>query len=427
MRRRITRTIVAVTALTVLLLAVPLAVATSRLFHNEAAQALVDDAGRTAATVPSLSQQSGDPLEVVATGDGATIGVYGPGGMLLAGDGPARADQPTLDALTGRVVSATPGGDLVAAVPVGSQESVAAAVRASLPRSSVDGRIHTAWLIEAGVGLAAIAAAGVAAAWQARRLSRPLDGLADAARRLGGGDFSVRVARSRVPELDTVGRAMNTTAEKLAHVLDRERAFSADASHQLRTPLTALRLRLETALMAPVSDGREAVQRSLQDVDRLEQTVDDLLRLRRDVPGDRAPVDLARLVAEAQPHWHERLAAAGRPLLIALPQEPPTVAVSESAIRQILDVLVDNATVHGDGPVRVAMRGLDGGVAIDVSDDGPGVGAGGEQLFARRAPDSTGTGIGLSLARSLTEAEGGRLLLAGSGRPTVFRVVFPVS
>lgn len=136
---------------------------------------------------------------------------------------------------------------------------------------------------------------------------------------------------------------------------------------------------------------------------------------------------MARLLDAASPPWRERLASLERPLVVALPATLPAVRASESALRQIVAVLVDNAIVHGRGAVRVEALLLDGGVAIEVSDGGDGVGARGEQVFDRRGAGSVGSGIGLALARSLAEAEGGRLMLAGAARPSAFRRVLPLS
>jgi signal transduction histidine kinase len=324
-------------------------------------------------------------------------------------------------ALGGHVGSSSTGAEVVAAVPVGSQEQVVGAVRSALSQATVDGRVHRAWLVLVGLGLAAIGLAAAVAVLQARRLSRPLDALGAAAARLGRGDFSVEVPPSGVAEIDTVAGSLNATAARLAVVLDRERAFSADASHQLRTPLTALRLRLEGALLA--GDGmRLAVTAALDEIDRLQRTVEELLELARDTPGDRRPLDLAALCAEQEVRWRAALAAAHRPLRLELPASLPPVPVSASAMRQILDVLLDNAAVHGAGTVRVVAGELPGGVHVDVGDEGEGVLDSG-RVFARRDSGAGGRGIGLALARSLAEAEGGRLLLQRVGPGPVFRLV----
>jgi signal transduction histidine kinase len=275
-----------------------------------------------------------------------------------------------------------------------------------------------------------LAAMAIAAAWlvgrrQARRLARPLEDLAVAARRLGDGDFSVRTRQGGIPEIDSVGVALNSTAGRLDDLLARERAFSADASHQLRTPLAGLRLRLEAALESPHQDLKPAVAASLVDADRLESTIDELLALARDRRSDGAsPVDLRELLDELSPEWRGRLALQDRGLDLNHEPGTPDPRASAAAVRQILAVLVDNATTHGAGTVTVTVREATDAVAIDVSDAGPGVPESEIDLFARQADERSGHGIGLALARRLAEAEDGRLELTRRTPPT-FTLLLP--
>ncbi|MFI5286677.1 MAG: histidine kinase dimerization/phospho-acceptor domain-containing protein, partial [Candidatus Dormibacteria bacterium] len=306
MRARIVGTTVAVATIAVLLLMVPLALAVSALYNGEAAQGLFADAAQAAASVPAPFG-SGDLVEIPAPPSGAAIAVYAPDGARIAGLGPLRADAVTLAALQGRPSDAKTNGEVSVALPVGAQEQLVGAVRAALPQSAVDDRIRGTWFVMAGVGAAAILVAGLLAIWQSRRLSRPLDMLAKRAAQLGEGDFSASYARSKVKEIDSVMQVMQHTSQRLARVLERERAFSADASHQLKTPLTAMRIRLEGALLAP-ADRRDAEIRSaVTEIDRLQGSVDDLMRLARDVPGDRRSVDVSGFINNAAATWRSRL------------------------------------------------------------------------------------------------------------------------
>jgi signal transduction histidine kinase len=424
-RARILRTTVAVAMLAVFLLAIPLAIAVSALYNDETKQSLLADAVRAAATVPVLPLEAGDSIELPAATSAATISVYGSAGDRIAGEGPARADAATMDALRGRIGTAS-SGEIAVAIPIGAQEQVVGAVRAALPQSAVDARVHGTWLTMAGIGGGAVIVAALVALWQARRLSRPLDALAAAATRLGDGDFSARVPPSDVKEIDTVAKAMHSTSERLAGVLERERAFSADASHQLKTPLTALRIRLESALATPPAGHTEQIVASLEEIDRLSRSIDDLLRLARDVPTDRGVVDVSHLLERAAPRWRGRLQRAGRRLVLSTPEQLPRIAVSESAVQQIVEVLVDNAIVHGGGAVTVSAHALNGGLAVDVTDEGVGIG-GAQNIFARRHSGGAGSGIGLALARSLAEAEQGRLSIVDPGPHPVFRLAFVAS
>jgi signal transduction histidine kinase len=275
-----------------------------------------------------------------------------------------------------------------------------------------------------------LAALAVTAAWlvgrrQARRLALPLEDLSATAHRLGEGDFSVRSRPVGVQEIDSVGAALDSTAVRLDDLLARERAFSADASHQLRTPLAGLRLRLEAALEQADQDLRPAMAASLGDADRLEATIDELLTLARDQRSDgAAAVDLAALLDELSPEWRARLAFQGRSLDVRIATDLPAARASVAAVRQVLAVLVDNAATHGAGTVRVTVREAPGAVAVDVSDQGPGVPGTASEPFARRADQRNGHGIGLALARRLAEAEAGRLDLTQPS-PPVFTLLLP--
>jgi signal transduction histidine kinase len=271
--------------------------------------------------------------------------------------------------------------------------------------------------------LAAVAVSGLLAWWQARRLTRPVDALVDSAERLGAGDFSVRTEHSGVEELDELGAAVDATAQRLGEMLSRERSFSADASHQLRTPIAGIRVTVENALMTPRSDTRAALSDLLEPIDRLEATVDELLDLARDTHGDRGELDIEKLIDDLDSAWHARLAASERSLRFE--PEPDLVGplVSASAVRQILDVVLANAYQHGAGSVTVRVRQAPGAVVIDVEDEGPGV-ADIRVPFERRSGE--GHGIGLALAQALAEAEGSRLVLERPGPGPVFSLFIPV-
>ncbi len=247
--------------------------------------------------------------------------------------------------------------------------------------------------------------------YQSRRLARPIDRLAVAAARLGDGDFTIRSEPSGVREVDEVSQALDTTAQRLEETLSRERAFTSAASHQLRTPLTGLRVNLEAARLDPAGDLDGRLDTALAEVDRLERTIDDLLALARDTGTPRSELDVEAVLATVEEGWHGRLATAGRTLRVATEPDLPPVEGSDRAVRQILDVLVDNALRHGAGVVTVRARPAAAGVAIEVSDEGAGIAGDPDRIFDRRPADADRHGIGLALARSLAEAEGARLRL----------------
>jgi signal transduction histidine kinase len=164
---------------------------------------------------------------------------------------------------------------------------------------------------------------------------------------------------------------------------------------------------------------------SLGDADRLESTIRELLTLAREQPAVRsAPTDLKMLLREMEPEWREPLARQGRDLVVTADRQVPDPCASAATIRQILSVLADNAATHGAGTVTISLREAPNAVAIDVTDEGPGIDAPASVLFARAADQRNGHGIGLALARRLAEAAGGKLDLAQQSPPT-FTLLLP--
>jgi signal transduction histidine kinase len=368
-----------------------------------------------------------EPIDAIHQRGGTEVTVYDDAGGWLAGSR-LPAGEPAVDeALSGRVGSGGDDDRLVVAVPVTYDDLVIGAVQVSVPRSAAWKRVLPAWAV-----MATLAVLGVTAAWlvgrrQARRLASPLEALAGTAQRLGDGDFGVRNRQAGIPEIDSVGAALDTTAARLDDLLTRERAFSADASHQLRTPLAGLRLQLEAALERPEQDPRAAIAASLVHADRLAAIIDELLTLARDHRGTHGePVHLAELLDELSDEWRDRLVLRGRRLEVTVEPGTPRARASVAAVRQVLAVLVDNATVHGAGTVRVTVREGSGAVAIDVSDEGQGVAGPASVLFTRRPHRRDGHGIGLALARRLAEAAEGRLDLTQPS-PPVFTLFLPAA
>ncbi len=239
-----------------------------------------------------------------------------------------------------------------------------------------------------------------------------------AAERLGAGDFSVRTHPAGIAEIDSVNASLNRTADRLGALIGRERTFTADVSHQLRTPLTGLRLRLEAALDDPSADPGPAMRDALAAADRLQATITDLLTLARDIPRAPTALDLETLLQLIHERWNGVLAAEGRPLRIVQHPPLPPSGLSPTSALHILEVLVDNARRHGHGAVTITARDAGDVLAIDVANEGPPISRDAQALFVRRSDDATGTGIGLALARSLAESEGARLSLTDPRQPT---------
>ncbi|WP_246083841.1 sensor histidine kinase [Nonomuraea diastatica] len=418
LRRRVLVVIVSVTALAVALFLVPLAVAMSLLYHDQTVAALQRDAAWVAAAVPDEPRV---PLRLPTglPGDLA-IGGYAVSGARLFGDGPAHSGL-AASSKDGRVHDTVEGGFLAVSAPVPSDEGTAMVIRVATPNSQVRDRVHQAWLLMGGLALIVIALAAGVAVRQSARLAAPLERLTAVAQALGGGDFSVRTSPSGLREADQAGQALESTARRLGAVLSRERAFSADVSHQLRTGLTGLLLGLESALSRPGADLAPAIRAALARGERLQEVIDDLVRLSRDSRVPIEPLDVRGLMEEIRQEWLGPLAEQGRRLTITVEPELPPTTAQPAAVRQILRVLLDNALRHGQGEVAVTVSDVGPGLAIEVSDHGQGV-AEGADPFIRSSGDSHG--IGLALARSLAEAEGGRLVLSRA-RPPLFSLLLP--
>lgn len=231
----------------------------------------------------------------------------------------------------------------------------------------------------------------------------------------------MRAPRSPVPELRDVAAAIDAAAARLAELVARERAFSSDVAHQLKTPLAALRLELEALAM---SDRRGELSSTLTQVDRLEETVETLLAAARDTHRSSARTSVKQVLAEIEREWRGLFAAQGRPLLVRSSADGEVITAPASVVREIVNVLLDNALRHGAGAVELRASRRGEMVRVEVRDQGPGVRGDAGAIFKRRAGAGKGNGIGLALARSLAHAEGGELALT---RPTppVFTLELP--
>jgi signal transduction histidine kinase len=302
--------------------------------------------------------------------------------------------------------SATLGYDLlVSAAPVRHGRDVIAAVRISYPMSDVAESIHRAWLFLAAIGLVTLVIGLLFAAWLARWLIRPLRGAAEVARRIAGGELDARIPEAGPPEVQELAHDTNLMTERLADMVRANREFAANASHQLRTPLTALRLSLEEAVDGP--DPRAEAGAALVEVDRLTAIVDSLLELGADLDREAEQVELgtvAREVAEARAHTGREIVVRG----------DARAAAHVDRVRQVVGNLVDNGIRFADAQVRIDVVRTGGSALIRVDDDGPGIPLAERHLvFDRfwrgREPRGTGSGLGLAVARELVWADGGTI------------------
>jgi signal transduction histidine kinase len=305
---------------------------------------------------------------------------------------------------------------LVASAPI-LDEGLAGAVRITRNIQYVSDSIR-----EATVGLIIVGAAGLLAGLLiafglAASFARPLTRLASTAERLGEGDLSARAGDvGGAEEIEELARSFDEMADRMQRTVQAQREFVANASHQLRTPLTGMKLRLESA-QARTDDPDLRAQLEAADLesDRLSETVDRMLLMSKRIEqGDPTHVDLADAAARAAVRWRERAASSG--VEIRTTGGPAIGQGNPADLDQALDNLIDNALGYGAGPLELESHGEAGQAVLAVRDHGPGIPAGEQQRVTERfyrgktAP-SGGSGLGLAIARDLTERWGGSLLV----------------
>ena len=262
----------------------------------------------------------------------------------------------------------------------------------------------------------------------ARRTMRPVEELAEAAGRLGTGDPRPVGRRYGVTELDQVADGLDSAARRVTHLLTADRELAIDASHQLRTPLTALSMRLEE-MIASADDPevvREEGTAALHQAERLADVVSQLLGpARRVAAGSAALISVDRIVLQQITEWEPAFRRAGRKMVL-IGESRLQAYVTPGGLAQVIATLLDNALMHGKGTVTIRRSQSARSVVIEVEDEGDGVPA---ELVSRIFERSVsgrpeGTGLGLSLARTMAAADGGRIVLARR-KPPVFAVFLP--
>lgn len=407
MRRRVVQTALTAVAVAVLLLGVPLAVA-GVLLVNAQAEGSAQDRADSLARMVERRQDTSAPVDEDLLAPYAQEGETWAGRVVVTGE-------------DGRTVEVGPA---VPASAVGSATTATGSrVRVEVPREAVIGASSQVVILVLVASVIAVAAGLAVALVQARRLTQPLVVLAQSAERLGAGQVRAPTRASGLPEVDQVAREIARSARQMAARLAAERQFASDVSHQLRTPLTALSMRLEeiTAATDP-GDAASEAQVALDQVGRLVAVVDDLLaRSRRGAEGEPPQTSLNDILAQQEREWAPAFAAEGRELSVRVPSTL-SVAARSGPVSQAVATLLENSLVHGGGTTSVSARGSGPSVVVEVSDEGEGVPQHlGSSIFERNVSSADSTGLGLALARDLVAAEGGRLELLNH-RPPVFAV-----
>jgi signal transduction histidine kinase len=322
-------------------------------------------------------------------------------------------------------------------VPIINGSSIYGAVRLSFPSGEIDQSVNEKTLFLWWVAGAALALSVLLAFVVSGVVSRPIRRVEAQANALASGDFSGTLSETDGPhEIRSLAVAFNTMATKLDSLIRQQRAFASDASHQLRTPLTALLLRIESAREALESDPARATDR-LRDaeieVERLTTIVEGLLAIARSDGGstDPIPVDVATIARDRVENWRALAEEQGITIAYDGPVSAPALAIG-GAVEQIVDNLVDNAIGHSPAgtAVVVRVRPLERDVELTVVDAGPGMTP--EQRerafdrFWRADSTADGSGLGLAIVKNLAELGRGTVSLASgsSGSGLTATVVF---
>lgn len=410
MRRRLWMLVAATTSAVILAFLVPLLLLLRTLAEDRALDAATQEAQRLAVFAANVTDAR-ELMTLVQLVDAATprsLTVVMPDGTSIGT--PVNDDPDIARAQTGTAF--TRHEDDTAAVYVPAVTSAGTAVvRSVVPDNELHRGVNRATLIVSGLGVLLLAGAMFTADRLARSVSRPFHELAAAADAMREGRLDTRVPEAGMPEVVTLASALNRLAARVVELLVAERDTVANLSHRLRTPVTALRLDVDS-----VTDP-DVAERLRQHLAHLEGTVDAIVRdARRPIRSAVAPsCDVARCVGDRIAFWSPLADDQGRALHLTMPQGPVMAAIDAAELADVVDVLVDNAFAHTEEGVaiEVSVRArLDGAAEVVIEDAGPGLLSG--DLVSRGASGAGSTGLGLDIARRAAAASGGRLELGRS-------------
>jgi signal transduction histidine kinase len=350
---------------------------------------------------------------------GYPVTVFLPDGKTVLG-APAPRSAAVELAAQGQSLTADAAGGREIVVAVQGLPEGAAVVRTFVSDAQLRAGVSRAWLVLALLGLALLLVGLLVADRLARSMSRPVEDLAAVSRRLAAGELTARAGSTGPAEIRAVAAALNELGSRIRGLVTHERERVADLSHQLRTPLTALRLEAEA-----LGDQAEA-ERVTTAVDALERTVTRAIeQARRPAASDAGQSDAAAVVAERVEFWSVLAEDQGRQCVTAMAPGPLLVAVGTDELAASVDALLGNVFAHtpeGAGfSVELTPAGPDGGAVLVVADEGPGFDS--TDPTRRGASGAGSTGLGLDIVRRAAEASGGSLAVgatpAGGARVVV--------
>lgn len=407
MRRRAARMILTAVAVVALIFGIPAAVASSLIVWNtqtasldtraQTVQTNLDRRLRTSTLSEGYARMWAQTL--VANGESAYVEI-----MIPQNPQPITLGEP-LRGITITRSASSPDGVKVT-VMISARNAIRSIVR-------VSGIFLLGILVSLAVGWAL-------AARFSRRLSAPLIYLSAQAEQIGSGQVRARVKPSGIEEIDLVQEELQRTGEKMARRLAAERQLAADASHQLRTPLTALSMRLEEIEMISTEEEVQEEARScLEQVERLTTVVTELLDTNKRHASATEAIDVLEVFNTQREEWEEAFEKADRVLRFTDEADMPILA-DEAKIAQVLATLIENSLRYGAGTTWVHARNSvnSRGVIIEVSDEGEGVDAElAPYIFENGVSGHGSSGIGLALAKDLIETMGGRIELSQAVPP----------
>jgi len=372
--------------------------------------------------------RNGNPVIAAGPGGVVSVAVGARSNLVRSADqevsgrvpNPGGGDDLLYDARPVGVASGSPATEPGGANPGADAAGVLVAVTST---SRLDGRVHKIDLDLIGVGIGVLAAAVIIALVLSRSLSRPVVEIIDAVERIAGGDLGARAPQDEGPsELRVLAGRVNVMAARLDHLLGAQRAFVADASHQLRTPLAAMRLRLENLRSRAGAVVQADVDACVSEVARLSRLVDGLLALARAEQGTvpRSVVDLDALTRERADAWATIADERSVVIDVQLADHGTRAWAVPGHLEQVLDNLLDNAVEATPPGRRVHMVVANGGpvAELHVVDEGSGLTAEERRRafdrFWRGADTPGGSGLGLAIVRQLVEACGGAVELRGA-------------
>lgn len=421
MRALLVRYGLAMTSVVLVAFLVPLGLLARSLAEERALTTARQDAQAVAVFAGSREDEARlDAALRAVNADHAATTVFLPDGRTI-GAPAGRTSSVELAALGTAFTARTEDGAEVL-LPVGGPGGVTV-VRTAVPQAELTEGVTQAWATLAAVGVVLLAGTVLAGRRLAARLSRSVHDLASVAQRLGAGDLEARVVPSGPAEVASVGAVLNDLGGRVTDLLADERAMVADLSHRLRTPITALRLDVDS-----LADADER-RRLGEHVDDLVDEVDTLIRTARRHGRHPSPrCDAARVVGDRARFWAVLAASEQRPAEVRLPAQAAPVGTDAATLGAALDVLVDNVFRHtAPGTPYTIEVSVDGDVVhVTVTDAGPGLTGGPSPRERRPSPGSTG--LGLEVARRTAERAGGRLR-TGSGPQggTVVELELPVA